>query len=263
MTTRSPKRTFVLLSVCALIACGKSKPEQTDQTEAVQAEQPAPPSGKKFRVVLPAPVEGKRTADLSIRLTGEFLEEVHGADGVSVEGGVPEPGMKHMYRVHADDSELQRMEVGGTQVLITIPPESSMAIGDQPCFGWEMKSARFDPGLHAGQPRSDGFCYKGWSKVAADYRCPAPTVVDEHCCLQTAVLSFGDSAGRVKELTNPGGGEEQLWDDGTIEIIPGGCGFYTAKTAAGEVGLAIAFGEKWELAIDETGVVTGKAVPTE
>ncbi len=245
----------------AATACGKdeAKRQAPAQPSAARPEQTQPASGAtRFRIALPAPEADGPSATLTIGLTGEFLASAHGADDVTVEGGEAVPGRKRAYRLRAHARELQRLRIGGTTVLVRVPPDAEIRLADQPCFGWELIAPWLEAGLHITRPGEGGTCPPGTSKQLEDYRCPAGASADGYCCHRTSAISFAGSADRLRAIEGPGGGVVELGPGDAIDIVSGGCGFHSAKSASETVGLAIGYGKSWHIDIDDRGRVSGR-----
>jgi len=257
--TRATATPFWLLLALAgnLAACGRDKTDDGLRSAAPEGARPA----AKFRIVLPPPTPNGPQATLTVGLSGEHIARVRGADDIAVEGGEAVAGRKRAFRLRAHETELQRLQIGGAAVLVRVPPGAEMRLADQPCFGWELAVPWLDSHLHATLPDADGNCSERSIKQLADYRCPAGAEADGHCCFSKSVLSFAGAGDALRAVTGPGGGTVELRDDETIEVVAGGCGFYEAETANDKVNLAIGFGKRWQIDIDERGIISGRVLP--
>ena len=169
--------------------------------------------------------------------------------------------------IGAHPTELQRVSVGGRDVLVWIAPGAMLRLVDDDCYDVALSSSWLDP--HATEPPdamcrdSDAECPEGWTQVGPPGPVEEPlcSVHDDHDSERRCVRDAFIEATGLRWL--PMGDDEGVVVESEGMTIPPrirGCATGTLASANDRVGLAIHPGARWTLR-EEGGRIVGVAHP--
>lgn len=286
-STLAPAGILAATLVLGSMACQKNSahdpevqvPETTTgasatETTATTAKRPLM-CEDPLEIVLPTPKDGGPTATFEVDPGGQ-IEPSLGCQSILFEGSEQEAKLSQgneTFTIAAHDTDLQRIKVGHTTVLVHIPPGTHVKIGSHPCFSWQFLSPDLSvegakaPDATCISEEEDATCPEGMTKtrtrLAVDPLCEDPEEPQMRCVKPTLVSLLPPSAwtkpvtyaevGAVdkNEPSLPGPLEPPL------EVLPASCGFLRVSTGAERVFLAVGFGQEWKLRVDPGGKLSG------
>lgn len=228
-----------------------------------------------LEIVLPMPKDGAPTATFEVD-SGEQIEPGLGCQSIRFDGSdAPAKLSKgdETFTIAAHETELQRIKVGHTTVLIHIPPGTHVKIGSHPCFSWQFLSPDLSvegataPDAICISEEEDAKCPDGMletsTRLAVDPLCEEPEAPQMRCVKPTLVSLLPPSAWtRPVTYAEVGAVDENEPTlpyplDPPLEVIPASCGFLRVSTGAERVFLAVGFGQEWKLKVDPGGKLSG------
>lgn len=183
-------------------------------------------------------------------------------------------------QVRAHATELQRIVIDGTPILLHIPPGGDLRLRYHPCATWQLLADWLDNGEMDDERttygRRDeacpaGFIAGGEIHEANDPRCGS---VEGECdvrrCVRAAQITFegatGTSLAIVNDVDLDGEPLERLVANTTVAWTPYGgfCPLFTKLATTRErVRIAPGVGERWTLRVNAGGLLTGSIQQTE
>ncbi len=230
-----------------------------------------PCAGTAIRFEVTPPAAGDPTATFAFSWTGEGS----GSPGKTVclvRGGEVERvprGERREVAIRADARVLQRIVVGKRPHLIAVPPGAALTLRDNPCFFYELSGPSTDPWF---APKPIAYCAKGGRDCRAGYFHPSPPrPVADDLCGKTDVIRRCVAKAEIRLTGAPTSAPRASQDDDAIpiaalaggaplQLVPRTCGFATLDTGREEVALVVGAGERWSLAIDAAGALSGELV---
>ena len=217
-STLAPARILAATLVLGSMACQKNNahdpeaqvPETTTgasatETTATTAKRPLM-CEDPLEIVLPTPKDGGPTATFEVDPGGQ-IEPSLGCQSILFEGSEQEAKLSQgneTFTIAAHDTELQRIKVGHTTVLVHIPPGTHVKIGSHPCFSWQFLSPDLSvegakaPDATCISEEEDATCPEGMTKtrtrLAVDPLCENPEEPQMRCVKPTLVSLLPPSA---------------------------------------------------------------------
>jgi hypothetical protein len=219
------------------------------------------------RVEVASPSDADRRAGNVATLRGSFRSE-HGygtdSDQVCIVTRDGERSVRGSFSVElaASKTELQRITIGTTPILIHLPPHGELNVAPHPCVFWEMFAAWLDgPGIHPPESLAvdnKRSCPKGYIEGGHIVEAARQDEA-QHArrCVRSARLALDASARRTLKFVDH---EDTLAPGATIEWSPYGgiCPQFTTVDTGGEqIRIAPGVGERWRLTIDAAGKLRG------
>lgn len=240
---------------------------QSDRSPAVHtAASTAVPEVAGLVVHLPPPQDV--AAILRVHRDGQGMDPTLASTTVSAGDSritVP-PGDSAQVRFGLGADALERLQIGGRDVLIEVPEGAVLDLRDDPCAGWALGAPWLDPNkaqddvatcVSEDSPCPAGMAPAPGPALALDPLCPQDPY-GQRCVLPARVRFDGESGGTLHFSDAQGTLIDQPVSPGdVVDLPPMGCGLPTLTTTAGPVGLAPGPGERWQITIDAQGAVDG------
>lgn len=283
--SKTARRHWLAIPTAAalLVALGCQSPSEPEDDESTpQAEESeAVETGAEFgvydgaseamEVELPEADEGGETARFSAN-RGQVEPDTRATFlNVGEKAHFVEAGGEGEVKFAADPERLQRLDIDGATLLVHVPPEASLRLVDDACFGWRLKGPGLDTNaaeapkaacvaddescprqlVRAPSPylAADPLCDEELLESGAFKRCIRPAHVDIDAEVPSEYVDVGQTDGRHFE------------EEATVVVTPGECGFPTLRTPKEEVLLAPGVDASWEVTIDDDGRVGGAVSP--
>lgn len=249
-------------------------------TEATATPRPAataPCPGVPVGVTPPDAAD--RAAGNVATVRGSFSGDGMGkdADAVCVEsGGIRTAhGAQFSAEVRASATELQRITIYGAPILIGIPPGGELTVAYHPCMNWQLGAAwlddesDMDPKVARYVKRAaacpTGFVDGGEVRGATDPKCGGGSSASDCAwrrCVRASWIELDPSAAAIKQVDADSDGRPL---DGLDPARPNPVRPYGAfcphfdvyDTGTEQVRIAPGVGERWRLALDAAGRLTG------
>ncbi len=173
-------------------------------------------------------------------------------------------------QIRAHPTELQRLIIDGTIVLLRVPPGRQLRIRYHDCVDWALGGDWFDPGTmepgplvkygRAGRSCEPGFVHGGPIHEADDPRCRNQDACQWHRCVRSASISLSSQLSGARALWLLDGKKAVELGEEAQEIPPYGglCPHLSkVKTVSEEALIAPGLGEHWLVAVDRNGRLSG------
>jgi hypothetical protein len=249
-----------------LVACGSRSPTPRTETAC-----------RGVTVNVTPPSDADRAAGNLATLRGSFAGDGMGAEAewICLDDGSQRRSIHHTFEtaIRASATELQRVTIQGTPVLIGVQPGGVLSISYHPCANWQLFAAWLDSGtmndgvaVKRADACPDGLVDGGEIHEADDPHCGAD--VEGECvwrrCVRGATIGVDASAPRelviTADVTMPDF-IDRVRPGESVPIAPYGgfCPSFEAIDAGTEhVRIAPGRGERWQLTVDAAGRVVGR-----
>ena len=229
-----------------------------------------------LEIELPAPKPDGATATFEVDPGGD-IEPNLGCQAILIGSERKLSQGNETFTIAAHETELQRIRVGHTTVLVHVLPGTNVKIGTHPCFSWQFLSPDLTvegavaPDAACPEPTkeedAESACPEGMvetrSRLASDPLCEDVEDPQYRCVKPTLVTLLPPSAWTKPVTYAEVGAVEDSYPslpgpfEPPLEVVPASCGFLRVDTSAERVGLAVGVGQVWELRVDPGGKLSG------
>jgi hypothetical protein len=277
-------RTSIAAVVIGLVAtgggCGGREPAPAPvSATAIEGEPAATPTevvddaacaGAAMRIEVTPPGDDP-SATFAFRRSGDGYRD--GKRGIclvrAAERTIVPLDERHEVTIRADATALQRIVVWGRPHLVNATPGSTIMLGDNPCFGYELDA----PGTYVwAVPAPLAYCASPGGNCRAGFTRAEPPrpVEDELCGATDPEIRRCVALAEVALAVTPHGAKARDPADAfeatpllelaaaPLRFGPRTCGFPLIATGREEAALVIGAGARWTLAADDQGRLTGQ-----